>query len=282
MLLFKSVVEINRFLSQFRQNGRRVGFVPTMGALHKGHLDLLQSSQQNNDLTVCSIFVNPTQFNESSDLEKYPRREAADIKLLLGIGCDVLFMPPVSEMYPETYAGPPAFDFKGLEEPMEGTHRPGHFEGVAQVIHRFIEILEPGSIVMGQKDLQQYLIVRSMIRQLDVEVDLILHPIVREESGLAMSSRNRRLSPEEKAEAAGIHQILQAAKSWKASGFHPNEIQDRGMKALLKNPHFKPEYFDVVDTETLKPVERFKKDQEVAVCTAVWVGPVRLIDNILI
>ncbi|MCB0703823.1 MAG: pantoate--beta-alanine ligase [Saprospiraceae bacterium] len=281
MLLFKRVEEISRFLHLSKQNSQRLGFVPTMGALHEGHLSLIQQSKAACDLTVCSIFVNPTQFNEASDLDKYPRREAADIAMLVEADCDILFLPEVGDMYPADYAGTPEFDFGLLDKVMEGAHRTGHFAGVAQVLLRFLEILQPDAMFMGQKDLQQFLIVRSMLEQLNSDVELVLCPIVREPSGLAMSSRNRRLSPEQQELAANIYQTLLAAKKWRKAGFRPPEIQNRAMLHLKKIKGFQPEYIEVVETKNLQPIDRFQKGQETAICAAVWVGEVRLIDNLL-
>ena len=282
MLLFKEVNGLDRFLSVHQKVGREVGFVPTMGALHDGHLSLIRQSKQANDLTVCSIFVNPTQFNEASDLDKYPRTTSADIRLLLEVGCDVLFFPPVEEVYPEGTTNGPEVSFGPLAERMEGAFRPGHFNGVAQVVHRLLEIVHPNRLYMGQKDYQQFLIIREMLLQTGSAIELVMCPIQREPSGLAMSSRNARLSPEERSQAAGIFEVLEAAAKWKSAGFHPGEISERAMKHLGRLPGFAPEYVEVVDALSLEPIDRFSEEVAALICAAVWVGDVRLIDNLLL
>lgn len=281
MILFKRVKEIRFYLKKAKANTLRIGFVPTMGALHEGHLSLIRQAKENCDIVVCSIFVNPTQFNEASDLTNYPRREAADIELLLGEDCDVLFLPMVEEMYPLDYKGAPDFDFGPIDKGMEGANRPGHFAGVAQVLHRFLDILNPDAMFMGQKDLQQFLVTRSMITQMKSAVDLVLCPIIRESNGLAMSSRNRRLSPDQLEIAAKISQTLKAAQQWKNEGYAPPEIQKRVLSEFAAIKEFRPEYVEVVETKTLQQINRFQENQETAICTAVWLEPVRLIDNMI-
>jgi pantoate--beta-alanine ligase len=282
MLLFKGVKDVEGYLRSFKSNGREVGFVPTMGALHEGHLSLVRRSKAENDLTVVSIFVNPTQFNEASDLEKYPRTESSDIKLLLQESCDVLFLPTEAEVYPPGLGDSPQFAFGKLAEVLEGAFRPGHFAGVAQVVHRLLEIIAPDNLYMGQKDYQQVMIIRSMLEQLKWDTRLVMCPIVREAHGLAMSSRNKRLDPDERSIAGKIYEVLQAAEKWKQAGFLPVEIKERALRHLERVSAFAPEYVEVVHALTLEPLERFSPGDPAIICTSVWVGGVRLIDNHLL
>lgn len=280
MLLFKNVKDLQSYLQIQMGNGKLIGFVPTMGALHEGHLSLFQKCLQTSDLSVGSIFVNPTQFNDPADLVKYPRTPERDIEMLAGIGCHVLFMPSVEEVYPKGHKLPEPIDFGYLDQPMEGAHRPGHFQGMAQVVRRLLDIVQPDHLFMGQKDYQQFAIVKEMLRQLKLKTDLIMCPIVRENDGLAMSSRNVRLTKEGRLLAPNIFRALNMAKE-KTSGHFPREIEEDAIK-MLSMPGMEPEYFEIVDGVTLRPIEQFE-DVDVAVaCTAVKVGDIRLIDNIVL
>jgi len=280
MILFKKVQDLQRHIFSQKENKKRVGFVPTMGALHQGHISLISNAKSENDIVVCSIFVNPTQFNEASDLEKYPRTAAADIEKLTAAECDILFMPPVNEVYPEGLDTSLELDFGELDNVMEGAFRPGHFEGMAQVVNRLLQIVLPHNLYMGQKDFQQLTIVRDMLRQLKSEVNLVMCPIIREEDGLAMSSRNVRLTTENRRLSTKLNQTLKAAKDLVGKK-SPKEIQDWAIEEL-NIPEFKPEYFEIADGVTLQPVEDFEKNEFVVACVAVWVGEVRLIDNLVL
>ena len=277
MLIFKRVDDFKKYLYAQASQGQQIGFVPTMGALHAGHLSLLQTSKKQCDLTVCSIFVNPTQFNDPGDLEKYPRTIGADIELLTSAGVDVLFLPPVSEIYPEGLDTRLEIDFGELATVMEGAFRPGHFDGMAQVVWRLLSIVEPQKLFMGQKDFQQQTIVAEMLRQFNTAIELIRCPIVREDDGLALSSRNVRLSPEQRAKATALSKTLESAKE-KMTSESPPEICKWAMEVLAL-PGFKPEYFEIVDGMSLQPIKHFADSDFVVACTAVWVGNVRLIDN---
>lgn len=280
MLSFKKINPLQIHLRAIRRQKRAIGFVPTMGALHQGHLALLQQAAQASDYTVCSIFVNPTQFNDVHDLEKYPRTPEKDIQLLVSVGCEVLFMPAVEEIYPPGEKYNPQFEFGQLEKAMEGAFRPGHFAGVAQVVSRLLDIVQPDRLYMGQKDFQQTAIVQSMLKQLQSPVQLVVCPTVREADGLAMSSRNVRLTPEFRQKAPAIYQTLLWAKRLAAKGNHtPAAIQQLALQQLTE-AGLKPEYFEIVDHETLLPIERFNDAKKIMTCTAVWAGEVRLIDNI--
>lgn len=277
MLLFKQVSALQKYLRSKKAQGDKIGFVPTMGALHQGHLSLMKMSKMQSDVTVCSIFVNPTQFDDIADLDKYPRTIGADIELLTSIGVDVLFLPPVAEIYPEGLDTTLDIDFGTLATVMEGTFRPGHFDGMAQVVWRLLSIVEPDQLFMGQKDFQQVAIVQEMLKQLNASIELIRCPIVREDDGLAMSSRNVRLSPNLRSAATALHRTLGQA-SEKMSTDKPADICTWAMEALSL-PGFKPEYFEIVDGVTLQPISSFSDADFVVACTAVWVGEVRLIDN---
>ena len=280
MYLFKRVSDLQRYISSQRDQQKNIGFVPTMGALHEGHLTLIERSKSENDITVCSIFVNPTQFNDKKDLDKYPRTTANDISLLTQKGTEVLFLPPALEVYPKGLDTKLDLKMGQLDRVMEGEFRPGHFEGMAQVVKRLLDIVNPHHLYMGQKDYQQLTIVRSMIRQLNLPVKLVMCPIKREEDGLAMSSRNVRLKPDIRKRATILSETLKKAKE-KIGKISPVEIQKEAMAALAITD-FKPEYFRIVDGITLLPVEDANKSDEIVACTAVWAGEVRLIDNMIL
>lgn len=283
MYLFKRVDQLREFLDGARTNNRTVGFVPTMGALHDGHLSLIKRSLAENQVTVASIFVNPTQFNESSDLDKYPRTPGKDLEKLAKVGCTVAFLPEVSDMYPENLDTSLIIDFSPLDETMEGQERPGHFAGVAQVVKRLLDIVTPEYLYMGQKDFQQQLIVRDMIRQLSIDnTTVVTVPTVREADGLAMSSRNVRLTADQRQRAIVLYQTLQSAKEKLAEGENIGTIESWAMQAL-QIPGFRPEYFTIADADTLLAIPDTKAPpKRIVACTAVWAGEVRLIDNMLL
>lgn len=281
MLLYKNVKDLQAYLGKLREEGKTIGIVPTMGALHEGHLSLINKAKEVNDCTVCSIFVNPTQFNEASDLTKYPRTPGKDVDLLAGVGCEVIFMPTVEEVYPKGENFDVSFDFEGLDMPMEGANRPGHFAGVAQVVHRLLDIVQPDHIYMGQKDFQQYSIVRRMLALMDSKTKIVMCEIVREADGLAKSSRNVRLTAEHRVIAPKIQEILQEAKS-KIHSHFPQQIEAEAMAQLRAIDGFKPEYFTIAHGRTLQPFEVFEDVDFAVACTAVWAGKVRLIDNVIL
>ena len=280
MYLFKVVKELRKQLHSLQTTNRSFGFVPTMGALHEGHLSLVRRSKAENSFTICSVFVNPTQFNETSDLEKYPRYPSKDIEMLASVGCDILFLPRLEEVYPKGKYHNPSFSFGRLDSRLEGAHRPGHFAGVAQVVHRLLQILEPTRLYLGQKDYQQWLIVKELIRQASLPVEAVMCPIIREKSGLAMSSRNQRLSPKQRKEAAILYKTLQGAKE-KIKKMPPAAIQKWALKQL-EIPGFRPEYFEIVDAQNLQPVTSIDPNQNIIACAALWADDVRLIDNLLL
>ncbi len=277
MILCLTEEDLNEALSKARQLGQLVGFVPTMGALHDGHFSLIQQSKRENNLTVCSIFVNPTQFNNSEDLIKYPRTLHEDAVGLDKEGCDILFAPDVKDIYPKGLTDMPEIDLKGLDLLMEGEHRPGHFNGVVQVVKRLIELVQPSHMYMGQKDYQQFTIIRYMIDYFQMDVELVVCPTLRERNGLAMSSRNMRLREMHRRDADIIYTVLNAAKFW--LDIYP--IAEIELKALrfMQIDGFKPEYFSIINGRTLQPINNTTEADDIVACTAVWAGNVRLIDN---
>lgn len=280
MFLFKKANALHLYIRQLHQQHFPVAFIPTMGALHAGHLALIQLAAKDGYHTVCSIFVNPTQFNDPRDLEKYPRTPEKDIELLVSVGCTVLFLPTVAEVYPSDLEQP-TFEFDYLEKILEGAFRPGHFRGVAQVVSRLLDLVQPDALYMGQKDYQQVAIIQSMLQQLHSTVKLVMAPTLREADGLAMSSRNVRLTPDFRRIAPVIFQTLVHAKQQFQQGYAPAEIQQYALQKLI-TAGLKPEYFELVDGKTLLPIERFNDSKSVVACTAAWAGEVRLIDNLLL
>lgn len=256
-----------------------VGFVPTMGALHEGHLSLVRACREACDTTVVSIFVNPTQFNDPTDLKNYPRTEAADLALLEAAGVDFVFAPAVEEIYPEPDTR--VFDFGGLDRVMEGEHRPGHFNGVGQVVSRLFEIVRPNRAFFGEKDFQQLAIIRHMTAQLGLPIEIVGCPIVRDTDGLARSSRNTLLSPEHRAAAPHIYAVLsEAAKSLR--GTVPVDDAKRIIAERIDaNPLLKTEYVEIASATSLRPASAWNDHAgELRCFVAVHAGPIRLIDNI--
>jgi pantoate--beta-alanine ligase len=280
MLIFKKVADLRSWVQAERAGGRSIGFAPTMGALHNGHMELIRLAHRDGHRTIASIFVNPTQFNDPRDLEKYPRTPEKDLLLLHDTGCDAVFMPDVSDVYPAGEDVSIDLDFRQLDEVMEGVFRPGHFVGMATVVHRLLDIVRPDSLYMGQKDFQQLTIVRDMIRQLNMPIDLVMCPTVRESDGLAMSSRNTRLSPDMRAAAPVIYQTLLWARDEMQHGTAA-DIQREAMQKLL-DAGLRPEYFDIVDGISLMPVEHREESDFIVACTAAFAGEVRLIDNLVL
>jgi pantoate--beta-alanine ligase len=259
--------------------GRTIGFVPTMGALHEGHITLIRRAALENDYVVVSIFINPIQFNNPDDLAKYPRNLEADIQLLEGSGCNLVFAPTAVEMYPEPDLT--VFDFGQLDKVMEGKFRPGHFNGVAIVVKRLFEIVTPNNAYFGEKDFQQLAIIKKMVSMLQIPVEIVPCPIVREADGLALSSRNARLTPEERLEAPAIYKALSSIKE-NYSWFIPDGIKQLLIGEIQENHYFRVEYVDIVNAETLLPFEDWQDVEHAVVCVAAFLGSVRLIDNIIL
>ncbi len=279
MQIINTIEEVKNHLAKIREKNLSVGFVPTMGALHEGHLSLIREARKENDYVVCSIFVNPIQFNNKSDLEKYPRNIETDVNLLNDEKCDVLFYPSEVEILPVMKAEP--FDFGGLDQIMEGKFRSGHFNGVATIVKRLFEIIEPQRAYFGMKDYQQLVIIHKITKDHNLPVEIIPCPTVREEDGLAMSSRNQLLSKSERKQAATIYKVLKMIKIH--SGFSTiNEIKEYVESQFRKSKIAKLEYFEIVDMYSLKPLKAWAESNHVIACTAVQVGNVRLIDNIIL
>lgn len=254
-----------------------VGLVPTMGALHEGHLSLIRTAAKSSDLIVVSIFVNPTQFNDPEDFQKYPRHIDKDLQLLSGVKVDAVFVPAVKDIYPEEDER--HFDFGNLDKIMEGKHRPGHFNGVAQVVSRLFDLVIPHRAYFGQKDFQQLAIIKHMVQHLNYDVEIISCPTIRELDGLAMSSRNHLLTSEERQHASLIPQTLFQAAGHKFT-MTVSELKEWVIKTISADPLFSVEYFEIVDSEKLTPVTMWEDTVGKTGCIAVKIGNVRLIDNI--
>jgi pantoate--beta-alanine ligase len=280
MLLFTTAAELRTYAEAARSAGRRLGLVPTMGALHEGHLQLVRAAAASCDEVLVSIFVNPTQFNNPEDLRLYPRLPEQDAAALGPAGCTALFMPSVAEMYPQPTVL--RFDFGALEHVMEGAHRPGHFNGVATVVSKLFHLARPHVAYFGQKDFQQVAIVRQLVADLSFDLELISYPTIREADGLAMSSRNARLTPEARAVAPLLHQVLKQAASQVEQGVGPAKVQQQALAALAAESQFTSEYFDVADAQTLQPLTSYEAGRPVVLCVAAHLGGVRLIDNVVI
>ena len=255
--------------------GHTIGFVPTMGALHEGHLSLIKESLQDNDVTVCSIFVNPIQFNNKQDLEKYPRNLEEDLRMLQQGGCDYVFIPETKEIYPD---GTPELDinFGSLDKVLEGKFRPGHFKGVAIIVKKLFEIVTPDNAYFGKKDYQQLLVIRRLVSELEIPVKIHACPTFREHDGLAMSSRNLRLTIGERQIASLIYQTLVETKE-KAGQIPVKQLREWAIKKINANPAFRVEYFEIVDKTDLHKIESW--NENAIACAAVFLGDVRLIDN---
>ncbi len=277
MKLVKTISALQTALESERLKGLKTGFVPTMGALHEGHLSLVQKAGKENDLVVVSIFVNPTQFNDKADLERYPRNLEADTKKLSALKCDYVFAPSPEEVYPEPDTR--KFNFGNLESVMEGKFRPGHFNGVAQVVSRLFDIVKPDRAYFGMKDFQQLAIIKEMVRQLNSPVEIVPVEIMREENGLAMSSRNMLLEPGYRKEAPEIYQALLKIKELKKDN-SVEGVTNIVKSEIEKNHLLKVEYLEIVDQENLLPVQSWDEPTAKIACAAVFAGKIRLIDNI--
>jgi pantoate--beta-alanine ligase len=279
MRTLRTVAEVRAALARPRREGRRIGLVPTMGALHEGHLSLMRRAREECDEVVVSLFVNPTQFNQASDLDAYPRDEARDIEIASEQGVDYLFAPPVSEIYPDGFAT--TISVGGITAPLEGTHRGReHFDGVATVVGKLLNIVAPDAAYFGQKDAQQTLVVKQLVRDLNLPVRIEVCPTVREADGLALSSRNARLSPSERQRAAALHQALATAQVLVAAGETDVATLVAAARSELADPQVRVEYFEIVNPETLAPITSVGGPALALI--AAWVGDTRLIDNQLL
>jgi pantoate--beta-alanine ligase len=280
MLIFKGNNELIKHLNEIRAKGKKIGFVPTMGALHQGHISLIEASKEKGLYTVCSIFVNPTQFNDKKDLENYPRMPEKDLKLLEENGCDAVFMPSEKEIYPEEDTR--VFKFGELDTILEGAHRPGHFNGVAKVVSILFAIVKPDIAFFGSKDYQQVMVIRSLVKQLDLSVEIVASPTVREADGLAMSSRNMRLTPEEREAAKLIPVLLNESRAMFKAGKSISEIKAFISQKLAQKPIYKLDYFEICEPETLQILGNETPGKTGIALIACFVGKIRLIDNLLL
>ena len=275
MIVIEKIADLQAYIK--KKAAKSVGFVPTMGALHDGHISLITRSVAENDLCVASVFVNPTQFNDKADLERYPRTPEADCAMLQAAGCDVVFMPTVQEMYPEEDTR--QFNFGSLETVMEGKYRPGHFNGVAQIVSKLFDAVQPNKAYFGEKDFQQVAIIRAMVQPLNYPIEIIACPIIREESGLARSSRNTLLTDEQRKKAALIAKVLTKSTTFAQNNTVAatiNWVEDQ----FKGDTEFTMDYYEIVDGNTLQPIQDWSESDFMVGCIAIYCGKIRLIDNI--
>ena len=279
MVIFKHTAPLQAYLSA---SGKNVAFIPTMGALHVGHTSLIGMAAGRGEFTVCSIFVNPTQFNDPKDFEKYPKSTDSDISLLIEAGCDVLFLPEVADVYPGGPDSVKVYDFDYLETVLEGVHRPGHFRGVGQVVGRLLEMVQPRFLYLGQKDYQQCMVIADLVKQMGKSstLELVTCPTVREPDGLAMSSRNRRLTNAQRALAGVIYQCLVSIQGKQEEGNFP--VVRKECNELMEAKGFEPEYVALADAGTLELMEDYNPQRKQIALIAAKLGGVRLIDNMIL
>lgn len=278
MYIFHKSADLKDYLGRQKAAGSESGFVPTMGALHNGHISLIRQAKSENGLTVCSIFVNPTQFNDPEDLAKYPRTTEEDIALLTAAGCDVLFLPEVAEVYPDGQQAKEHYDLGYVETVLDGAHRPGHFQGVAQVVERLLQLTAPTRLYLGQKDYQQCMVLKRLIDIKNLPVALHIVPTLREEDGLAMSSRNRRLTEPQRALAGLIYQCLVSIQVKK--NMQSFAIVQKECREILEKKGFKPDYIQLADADTLELLTDYEPGRKMVALIAAFIGNIRLIDNL--
>jgi pantoate--beta-alanine ligase len=280
MQVFNEIAPLQAFIKAKKHEGKSIGLVPTMGALHTGHLSIIEASKVENDITICSIYVNPAQFNNAADLQKYPRTIDKDTKSLQKVECDILFCPSNHEMYGNDSLL--KFEFGHLDKVMEGRFRPGHFSGVALVVSKLFNIVEPDRAYFGQKDWQQFVIIRQLVEELKFNLDLRVVPIFREADGLAMSSRNQRLGPAERQKAVVFYRALEAAKTSLLSGSSFDEVSTMVRKIVESSDLVTLEYFEIAESKNLNLLDNVKAADRAIMCIAGFVGEVRLIDNMFL
>jgi len=282
MITFKKAKDLQDRLDQCRQKNEDIGFVPTMGALHDGHLSLLKTSLKENRVSICSIFVNPAQFNDPTDFKKYPSVIADDIVKLETTGCDILFLPAVGEIYPGGFEVKKKYDLGYLDTILEGEFRPGHFQGVCMAVEKLLMIVQPDKLYLGQKDYQQCMIITRLIQLmgLDEKINVRICPILREKDGLAMSSRNMRLNKEQRAKATALYETLIFLKQNICNG----SLRDLKKEAtdLLQKKGFKTDYVEIANAKTLKPINEWDARTNILGLVAAYIDEVRLIDNMML
>ena len=287
MQVISSIEAISNQVIKLKKEGKKIGFVPTMGALHAGHISLINKAKKDCDVVICSIFVNPTQFNDPKDFEKYPHTIEADKAKLLKAKCHILFLPTVAEMYPHGTAIKTKHDFGFIAETLEGAFRLGHFDGMAQIVGLLLQAVNPHRLYMGQKDYQQAMICGALIKLLKLKMELIVCPIKRETDGLAMSSRNVRLNPAARVMAVEIIKTLRAIKKMTAkartgTGLPISTIEKVALQKIAAYPDFNVEYIAIRNSKTLKPLKTINPDTPAVALIATWLGGVRLIDNMIV
>lgn len=280
MILFKKAGELTNYIAKQRANGISIGFAPTMGALHAGHISLIEEVKKHDGLAVCSIFVNPTQFNDPKDFEKYPITIENDIDMLEKAGCDILFIPTVNEMYPDGLVASQHYDLGYLDTILEGKFRPDHFQGVCQVVHRLLSIVQPDNLYLGQKDYQQCMVLTKLVELLGMKTKVIICPTLRENDGLAMSSRNMRLNEQERQQAVNISQVLFTLKKEIEPGYL-DALKDHAVEYLSKHG-FKVDYVEIADAKTLALQQEWDGNTKLVALVAAFLNDVRLIDNMLL
>lgn len=280
MIIFKKTEDIRQFIAEEMGTVNASGFVPTMGALHQGHISLITKATEENGLVICSIFVNPTQFNNSKDFEKYPSTIERDIDMLEKAGCDVLFLPSVTEIYPDGISDQQHYELGYLETLLEGKFRPGHFQGVCQVVDRLLKIVQPQNLYLGQKDYQQCMVIKKLVEITGAKTELVICPTLRESDGLAMSSRNMRLTEEERIKAVKIYETLSFIKKEVRNGY----LEDLKQRATdyLSAEGFVVDYVEIADADTLQLVENWNGKTRLVALAAAFLNEVRLIDNMIL
>jgi len=280
MEIFKQIAPLRSFLGELKKSGKTIGLVPTMGALHQGHISLIEASKSQNSVTVASIYINPTQFNNPRDLQKYPKTPEKDVEMLRKVGCDVVFCPDDEEMYED--APLLKLDFGSLDKVMEGKFRPGHFSGVALVVSKLFNIVEPDSAYFGQKDWQQYAVIRRLVTELKFSFKLYSVPILREPDGLAMSSRNLRLTGSQRTNAIVFYQAIAMAKESLKKGKSLETVKKAVSDKVNETPEMRLEYFELADSKNLNILDGVDKTASPILCIAGYAGEVRLIDNMFL
>ncbi len=289
MILFKTATDLRKYLDSQDKKDKQTGFVPTMGALHNGHISLIRASREKDGLTVCSIFVNPTQFNDPSDYEKYPVTIENDIRMLEEAGCDILFLPSVKEMYPggigkvassEQTGTATRYDLGYLETVLDGKFRPGHFQGVCMIVHRLLEIVQPSTLYLGQKDYQQCMVIGKLVKLTGMPVNISIVPTLREADGLAMSSRNMRLNKEERKKAVTISRVLNFVKE----NIRPGDLSalKETARTQLEEAGFRVDYIEIAGASDLSLLQEWDGQQKLVALVAAFINEIRLIDNMLL
>lgn len=279
MKLLKSAAALSSFVLQSKKKGLSVGFVPTMGALHHGHISLIEKSRAENEITICSIYVNPTQFNNADDFKKYPKTIENDIDMLEKWGCDVLFLPETNEVYTKDFIIQ-HYDLGYLETLLEGKYRPGHFQGVCQVVHRLLQIVMPDKLYLGQKDYQQCMVINRLIQLMGLQTQVVICPTLREQDGLAMSSRNLRLNEKQRKAAVRIFETMQMVKN----EITPGNLHQLRQKAVytLSGAGFRVDYVEIADAISLEPIIDWNGRQKAVILVAAYLDDIRLIDNLAV